>query len=101
MSDSKNLEQLLEDCQSSTFREYLLWKNQNLNVGLLINKLAKSKNVAHFLAILKSALYDSKRFQFLDFSYRFIDLIYSDKKLYDSPEILIFVPDLKMKEFDR
>ena len=51
-----NLKDCLEMCQSSTFREYLLWKNQNINMFSLINRLQKANNLNHIHGILKSIL---------------------------------------------
>ena len=94
------LEDLNDYVESPTFREYLLWKNQNINVGNLLSKLKTANSSGHFFGILKAALYDSNRFQFQDYTFQFIDCIFSDKKLLDSNEILIYQPITKIAEFD-
>ena len=94
------MENIQNYIQSSTFREYLLWKNSNINVGSLIYRIENAKSPNHILGILKSVLYDSNRFQFQDYTFQFIDCIFSDKKLLDSDEILIYQPNSKIAEFD-
>ena len=97
---SEDLEKALKYSQTTTFREYLLWKNQNINVGNLIERLMKAKSAVHLFSILKSVLYDSNRFQFQDYSLQFIDLIFSDERLLNANEILIYYPTDKKCEFD-
>ena len=97
---SEKLEKALKYAQTTTFREYLLWKNQNINIGNLIERLMRAHSEIHLFSILKSVLYDSNRFQFKDYSFQFIDLIYSDENLLKQNEILIFYPTDKKCEFD-
>lgn len=94
------IEDMKELCQSSTFREYLLWKNQNINYSNLLSRLSLAKSPKHFLGIMKSVLYDSKRFQFQDYSMRFIDMIYGNDSLMKSEEITVIVPSNRHDEFD-
>ena len=94
------IEVMKELCQSSTFREYLLWKNQNINYSNLLSRLSLAKSPNHFLGIMKSVLYDSKRFQFHDYSMQFIDMIYGNDALMKSKEITVIVPSNKHDEFD-
>lgn len=94
------LEKILKYSQSKTFREYLLWKNQDINIGNLIERLMNAKSENHLYSILKSVLYNANRFQFQDYSLQFIDIICSDEKLLNTNEILIYYPTDKKCEFD-
>ena len=96
----EKMENIQNVIQSPTFREYLLWKNQNLNVGNLLSRISIAKSPNHILGILKSVLFDSNRFQFQDYTFQFIDLMYSDEKLLKANEILIYQPISKLAEFD-
>ena len=94
------MESIQNYVESPTFREYLLWKNQNINVNSLLLRLSSAHSPNHALGILKSVLYDSQRFQFQDYSLQFIDLMFSDERLLNLSEILVYQPIAKLAEFD-
>lgn len=100
MSLNDAYEKYIKYVQSATFREYLLWKNENLNVGNLIERVLRAKNENHLLGILKSCLFDGTRFQFQDYSLQFIDIMFSNESLLKANEILIYYPTDKKCEFD-
>ena len=97
---SLKFEDIVNYTHTSTFREYLIWKNQNLNIGNLLDRIVNAKSSKHAMSILKSVLYDSVRFQFQDYSFQFIDLIYSNEKLLKTNEIPIYYPSDTKSEFD-
>lgn len=86
----------LQIIQNPSFREYLLWKNQNINYNNLLKRVSKATNRSHLFGIMKSVIYDGNRFQFQDYHEHYLKLVPTLKK----KEIVIFVPHAK-NEFDK
>lgn len=93
----------LEIIQTPQFREYVFWKNPDIKFQELEYKCSRATSRQHLFAILKSVLYDGKRFHFQDYHEYYIKLvnnIMNSNKLKKTPNLLtIFIPHAK-NEYD-
>lgn len=93
----------LEIIQSPQFREYVFWKNPDIKFQELEYKCSRATNKTHLFALLKSMLYDGKRFHFQDYHEYYIKLVdnlLKSNKLKKTQNLLtIFIPHAK-NEYD-
>lgn len=86
--------------ENVTFREYLIWKEPNLKMRELLNRLAKAENNEHMVNILRNALYAGNRFQFYDYTAYYLELLLTHPHLSKQNEISVYWQHSYLSDFD-
>lgn len=86
--------------ENITFREYLIWKEPNLKMKELLNRLGKADNSEHIINILKNVLYAGNRFQFYDYTAYYLELLITHPTLSKLTEITVYWQHKYLSDFD-